>query len=101
MMKTAFLLVLVGACVTSAAAAQERGKIQPGNARGKIEPVNASGLTRKVNLDRMISASAADKAYAMARLEEIDRIVLKAVPEFGRLKYPMSAQFSGCIATSL
>ena len=103
MIKTTFLWALVGAaCVTSGAAAQERGKIQPGSAqqRGKIEPVNASGLTRKVNLDRMISASAADKAYAMTRLEEIDRIVLKAVPEFGRLKYPVSAHFSGFFASN-
>jgi len=92
MTRTTFLFAFVGAAyVTSGAGAQERGKIEPGQ---------PSGLVRKVNLDRMISASATDKAYAMARLEDIDRIVQRAVPELGRLKYPMSTQFSGFFASA-
>lgn len=91
-MMRAFRLALVGAvCVTSAAAAQQRGRVQQ---------AERSGLVRKSNLDRMIRASATDKAYAMARLEEVGRIVLEAVPEIGHLAYPISEHFSGFFASA-
>lgn len=88
MTRTTFLVALVGAaCVTSAAAAQQRDK---------IEPSNPSGLGKRgVNLDGGIRVSAADKAYAMARLENISRIVLEAVPELGHLEYPIFEHFNG------
>jgi len=101
--RTTFVFALVGvACVTSIAAAQ-RGttggqtgsKIQPVDAQqsGKHEP---SGLGKRiVRLDMFATVSAADKAYAVARLDEFERIVLKAVPEFGHLKYPIWATVSG------
>jgi len=98
-MRATFLVALVGAaCVTSIAAAQSSEKIDA-KQRGKIDP-DASGFVRKSNFDRAITASTADKAYAAARLEEIHRIVLKAVPEIGRLKYPMSVHFSGFFASA-
>ena len=91
MMRTIFVTSCLGAaCLASVAGAQ----------RGDLPTSTASGLLRKVNLDGGISVSAADKAYAMARLENIEHIVLKAVPEFGHLKYPMSAHFSGFSASA-
>ena len=128
MMKTTFRLALVGAaCVASAAAGQvqppprqagkidptaktsgkfdptakEAGKIQP-NAKldGKIEPVGASGLKRTVGFDRGVTGTAAEKAYALARLEEIDRIVFKAVPEIAHLSYPTFTQLHGFYASA-
>ena len=89
MMKRTFLLALVGAaCVTSVAAAQARGKSEPG-----------SKAWRNIDLGGGIPpATAAEKAYATARLEEIDRIVLKAVPEFGHLGYPTWSHFGGFYA---
>ncbi len=111
MMKTHFLLALVGAaCVTSGAAAQasgkidpkQRAKIQPSDAqqRGKIEPSNTPGLTRRINLDKGITATSVEKGYATARLDEIERIVLKAVPEFGHLSYPIFTQLDGFHASA-
>ena len=111
MMKTTCLLALVGAaCVASAAAAQasgkidpkQRAKIQPSDAqqRGKIEPGNTSALKRSINLDKGMTATAAEKAYATARLDEIDRIVLKAVPEFPHLGYRMFTQLDGFHASA-
>jgi hypothetical protein len=110
MKKTTFLVALAGAaCVNSAAAAQatgkidpkQRAKIQPSDAqqRGKIEPGNPSGLTRRVNLAKGMTATAAEKIYATARLDDIERIVLKAVPEFG-LSYPTFTQFDGFHASA-
>ena len=111
MMKTTFLLALAGvACVSSAAAAQasgkidpkQRAKIQPSDAqqRGKIEPGNPSGLTRRINLDKGMTATTAEKTFATARLDDIERIVLKAVPEFGHLSYPTFTQFDGFHASA-
>jgi hypothetical protein len=111
-MKKAFLMVLVSACATSVAAAQIRpetgqqagklppkpaSKIDPGAAKldGKHEPDDRSGLGRRSNLDGGIAATSAEKAYAAARMDEIDRLVLKAVPEIGRLSYPMATQIKG------
>ena len=92
MMKTTFLLALAGAaCVSSAAAAQASGEIEPGN---------PSGLTRRINLDKGMTATAAEKTYATARLDDIERIVLKAVPEFGHLSYPIFTQFDGFHASA-
>ena len=85
----AALAVFAGAA--SVASAQERGKHEPGA---------SSGLVRKTNLSRMINLSAADQAYATARLEEIARIVSRAVPEFGHLKHSMSEHFSGFFASN-
>jgi hypothetical protein len=79
------------ACIGSAAAAQQRGK---------IEPAEPSGLVRRVNLDANFSVSAADKAYAMARLETIERIVLKAVPEIGHLEHRTFGDFTGFYASA-
>ena len=111
MMKTTFLLALAGvACVSSAAASQasgkidpkQRAKIQPSDAqqRGKIEPGKSSGLTRRINLDKGMTSTAAEKIYASARLDDIERIVLKAVPEFGHLSYPTFTQFDGFHASA-
>jgi hypothetical protein len=92
MIRRTFLAALASAvCTTPTAAAQQRGK---------IEAVNPSGLRRQENLDGGISASSAEKAYAKARLEDIERIVLKAVPEFGHLSYPMFTQISGFHASA-
>jgi hypothetical protein len=95
MMKTTLLWALVGAgCVASVATAQASGKLDP-QQRGKIEPVGPSGLKRTVGFDRAITGTATEKAYALARLDEIDRIIVKAVPEIGHLSYPMFTQLSG------
>ena len=61
--------------------------------RAKVEP--SGSLARHGNLDGGYAStvSAADKAYAMGRLNEIERIVLKAAPEFGNLK--MFVEVSG------
>src|SRR6476646_10664234 len=103
MTKTSFVVVLLsGACAISAAEAQtdtarQAGKIQPtpqqsgkiaptngklggkivpsdGKLSGKIEPIGPSGLKRSINLDNGITATAAEKTYAAARLDDIDRI---------------------------
>jgi hypothetical protein len=111
MMKTTLFMVLVGAAfVTSAAAAQasgkidpkERAKIQPSDAqqRGKIEPIGPSGLKRNIHLDKAITATAAEKAYATARLDDIDRIVFKAVPEMAHLSFPTFTQLDGFFASA-
>jgi len=110
MMRTTCLLLAGVAFVTSAAAAQasgkidpkQRAKIQPSDAQqqGKIEPGNPSALKRSVNLDNAISATAAEKAYAAARLDDIDRIVLNAVPEIARLSYPTFTQLRGFFASA-
>jgi hypothetical protein len=76
--------------------AKDAGKLQPTAKEScKFEPVSASPLKRTVGFDRGVSGTAAEKAYALARLDEIDRIVLTAVPEFPRLGYPMFTQLSG------
>src|SRR5215208_6630445 len=99
-MKTTFLMVLLGAAfVTSAAAAQASGKIDP-KERGKIQPGNPSALERRIHFDKAMTATAAEKAYAMARLEDIDRIVLKAVPEMAHLSFPTFTQFDGFFASA-
>jgi hypothetical protein len=128
MMKTTFLLALVGAaCVASVAAAQvqpppqqsgkidptakksgkfdpaakEAGKIQPtARESGKIEPVSPAGIKRTVLFDKAITATAAERAYALARLDDIERIVAKAVPEFAHLGYPMFTQLHGFFASA-
>ena len=76
-------------------AAKRNGKLEPtdGKLDGKIEP---SGLRqRRVSLDGGLPVTAAERAYALARLNEIEGIVLRAAPEFGHLKYPMFAQMTG------
>lgn len=84
MMRTTLVIAIASAaCVTSVAAAQRGSKVVPSS---KIEP--GSKLWRNIDLGRGIAATAAEKAYATARLDEIDRIVLKAVPEFRHLSYP-------------
>ena len=89
-MSTTFRLALIVAMGSaSIAGAQAR----PDN--GKIEP---SGLrARHGNLDGGYAGtvSATDKAYAMSRLNEIERIVLKASPAFGHIKTRMFAQITG------
>ena len=96
-------LVSVVGCSSIASAqvrpdnSQQSSKHLPTDAKlsGKIEP---SGLrARHGNLDGGYAAtvSAADRAYAKARLDEIERIVLKAAPEFGHIKTPMFAQVAG------
>ena len=74
--------LLTVAC--AAAAAPQRAKVEP-----------SGSLARHGNLDGGYAStvSAADKAYAMGRLSEIERIVLKAAPEFGHLK--MFTEISG------
>ena len=47
-----------------------------------------------------MTATAAEKTYATARLDDIERIVLKAVPEFGHLSYPTFTQFDGFHASA-
>jgi hypothetical protein len=95
MIKTVFLSTLVSAaCVTTTAAAQSGAT--GAQQRGKLEP---SGLVeRRVHLDKFATISAAERAYAVARLDEIERIILKAVPEFGHLKYPIFADVQGFFA---
>jgi hypothetical protein len=91
-MMKAFLVVLASVgMLRSEAAAQQRGKTEPGN---------SAALKRSINLDKGMTATAAEKAYATARLEEIDRIVLKAVPEFAHLSYPMFTQLHGFYASA-
>lgn len=71
------------------------GKILQSDPRqqGKVEP---SGLrARHGTLDGGLPVTAAERTYALARLNEIERIVLTAAPEFGHLKTPMFAQISG------
>jgi hypothetical protein len=86
--RTTLLAALASAvCTASTAAAQDRGKTEPG-----------SKPWRTIDLGGGIRATAAEKAYATARLDEIDRIVLKAVPEFGHLGYPTWSHFSGFYA---
>jgi hypothetical protein len=82
--------------------AQQSSKHLPTDAKlsGKHDPIDESGLTRKLSFDRGMTATAAEKAYATARLDEIDRIVLEAVPEIGHLSYPMSAHRSGFFASA-
>ena len=129
MTKTSFVVVLLsGACAISAAEAQtdtarQAGKIQPtpqqsgkiaptngklggkivpsdGKLSGKIEPIGPSGLKRSINLDNGITATAAEKTYAAARLDDIDRIVVKAVPEMAHLSYPTFTQLRGFFASA-
>ena len=118
-MTTAFLVALVGtAFVTSVAAAQRgpdstrqpakpksrtapaqrNGKVLPTDAKqsGKIQP--GSKPWRTIDLSGGVPTTAAEKAYATARLDEIDRIVLEAVPEFGHLSYPTWSHFRGFFA---
>src|SRR4051812_18852453 len=91
-MMKAFLVVLASVgMLRSEAAAQQRGKTEPGN---------SAALKRSINLDKGMTATAAEQAYATARLEEIDRIVLKAVPEFAHLSYPMFTQLHGFYASA-
>jgi hypothetical protein len=87
---------LGAACATSVAAAQsgqdtarQRAKVQPKTTpqqSGKSE--SGPRGWRNVKLDGGIPTNAAEKASAAARLDEIDRIVLTAAPEFGHLSYP-------------
>jgi hypothetical protein len=92
MMRSSALTVIASlACIAAAGEAQQRGK---------TEPTERSGLARRVNLNANFNVSAADKAYAMARLDEIERIVLKAVPEMGRLEYRTFADFTGFSASA-
>jgi hypothetical protein len=128
MTKTPLLFAFLGAaCVTSLAAAQvrpppqqtgkidsaakkngkfdpkakEAGKLQPNaNENGKIDPGSSSPLRRMINLDKGITATAAEKAYAIGRLDEIERIVLKAVPEFAHLSSPVFTQLHGFYAST-
>ena len=89
--------VIVGAA--SVAGAQGRD-----TARGsaKVQPKAEPGPRgwRNVKLDGGIGATAAERAYATARLEEIDRIVLKAAPDFGHLSYPTWSHFGGFFAAN-
>lgn len=92
-MKISRLVVLGTTCVASMAAAQ-RGTTAQTNA--KHEPVTSTGFgERRVHLDKFVTVTAAERAYAVARLDEIERIILKAVPEFGHLKYPIFAEVQG------
>ena len=91
--------VLFGASVAAAqvrpAPGQQAAKVQPidGKLNGKVEP---SGLrARRGSIDGGLSVTAAERAYALGRLNEIERIVLKAAPDFGHIKTPMFAQISG------
>jgi hypothetical protein len=91
MTKTSYIGALVAiACAASGSAAQERSKIESGN----------PALKRTIDFDGGMTATAAEKAYAIARLDEIDRIVMKAVPEFAHLSYPVLAQFGGFFASA-
>jgi hypothetical protein len=78
------------------------GKITPsdGKLSGKIEPTGPSGLKRTINFDKAMAASAAEKSYAAARLDEIDRIVFKAVPEMAHLSFPTFTQLHGFYASA-
>ena len=90
-----FVSLAFAAVVSSTAAGQERGQVQPrfGILNGKWEP---SGLgERKVHLDKFVTVTAAERTYAVARLNDIEHIILKAVPEFGHLKFPIFAEIQG------
>ena len=83
-------VVLSGACAISVARAQA-GSDAP-RQRGKIEP---SGLqARHVSL-KGIPVTAPERAFALAQVNEIERIVLEAAPDFGHIKTRMFAQISG------
>jgi hypothetical protein len=87
--------VLTGASVPAQTDGKLKGKIAPDDAQlaGKVEP---SGLrARRGNLSGGLAVTAAERAYALGRLNEIERIVLKAAPELGHIKTPMFAQISG------
>ena len=95
MMNTTFRLAMAGVVWAASIAAAQRGT-SDAQKSGKVEP---SGLReRRVHLDKFATVTAAERAYAVARLDEIERIVLEAVPEFEHLKFPIFAEISGFFA---
>lgn len=91
MMRTIFISSCLGvASLASVAGAQ----------RADRPASTASGLKGNVNLEANFRLSAAAKAYAMARLEDISRIVLEAAPEIVHLKYPVYEQGAGFYASA-
>src|SRR5689334_20025522 len=85
-----FALVAI-ACASSIAAAQSG--TTGAKLSGKHEPANSPGLgERRVHLDKFVTVTATERAFAVAQLDEIERIILKVAPEFGHLKYPIFAE---------
>lgn len=90
-----FVLTLVALGGANSIAVAQRGTTD-GKLSGKHEPINASGLgERRVHLDKFVTVTTAERAFAVAQLDEIERIILRAAPEFGHLKYPIFAEVQG------